>query len=57
MRRFVFLIFFLSMLAAACLRAQAASKKLTVESVSDPSQSISPHMSRLRWRPATDEVT
>ena len=57
MRRFVFLIFFLSLLTAACLRAQAASKQLTVESVSDPSQIISPHISRLRWRPGPDEVT
>jgi dipeptidyl-peptidase-4 len=57
MKRFVFLILFLSMLAPACLRAQAAGKKLTIELVSNPSQIISPHISRIQWRPGTDEVT
>ncbi len=57
MKRFVFLILFLSMLAPACLRVQAAGKKLTVELVSNPSEIISPHISRIQWRPGTDEVT
>jgi dipeptidyl-peptidase-4 len=57
MKRLVFLILFLSMLAPACLRVQAAEKKLTVELVSNPSEIISPHISRIQWRPGTDEVT
>jgi Tol biopolymer transport system component len=57
MKRSVFFILILSMLAPACLRVQAAGKKLTVGLVSDPSQIISPRISRIRWRPGTDEVT
>jgi dipeptidyl-peptidase-4 len=57
MKRFLFFILFFSMLVPACLRLQAAGKKLTVELVSNPSQIISPHITRIQWRPGTDEVT